>query len=673
MRDQPDGSSGQTSVYRNQALGREELSQALASHRRWLEGSAPDGGQANLSRTNLRGANLSGLNLGGIELRGSVLDRAKCANAILFLAKLQGASLKLCNLSSADLQGTDFSEANLNDANLREAYAFNAIFRRAHLNNGDLRDANFTRSNFADAWLVSANLDGAVLEYASLQRADLRESSLVGARLQGANLRGAVLKGANFDPESTSAPQPSGLPRTDLTSADLRNADLSDARLQTVTGLLSGALAGANLSNAKVPPDIARFPTLEYVAEISRHARTLFLAMIAACAYSWLTIATTSDATLVTNSSSSPLPIIQTPVPIADFFWAAPLILLGLFFYFHLYLQGMWDALAGLPAVFPTGRTLDAQTYPWLLTSLVRAHVPRLTKDRPTFSKLKVLFSILAGWWLVPLTLGLYWLRYLPRQDRYGTVFILLALVVAVAGAGLFYDRARTTLRGPDAPRYFGFRPRPIAFLTHWIAPAVLTLVSCCVLLGWVSKATSRSEVNWGIFRAYAELPGAELSRSPPNRSIVRADLEITRHLPPEEVERILLEGVTPAHLERASLVLANLRDASLTKADLQGARLRGADLRGADLRGADLRSADLRCADLCRADLRGADLKNAQLDRADLSYARLDSTRNLTLKQLSMAYPSGELSTPKESHATRPGFCIRSSAPCLDDWSPRP
>jgi len=45
--------------------------------------------------------------------------------------------------------------------------------------------------------------------------------------------------------------------RTDLTGANLRNADLSDARLETVTGLLAGNLAGSNLSNAKVPPDIA--------------------------------------------------------------------------------------------------------------------------------------------------------------------------------------------------------------------------------------------------------------------------------------------------------------------------------------------------------------------------------------------------------------------------------
>ena len=62
---------------------------------------------------------------------------------------------------------------------------------------------------------------------------------------------------------------------------------------------------------------------------------------------------------LLTNSGSSPLPIIQTKVPIAGFYWAAPAILLALYCYLHLYLQRLWEGMANLPAIFLDGRKLD--------------------------------------------------------------------------------------------------------------------------------------------------------------------------------------------------------------------------------------------------------------------------------------------------------------------------
>jgi hypothetical protein len=75
--------------------------------------------------------------------------------------------------------------------------------------------------------------------------------------------------------------------------------------------------------------------------------------------YTCLTIATTTDPLLLTNSISSPLPIIRTEIPIAGFFWVAPLILLSFYLYFHIYLQRLWETLADLPAVFPDGSRLD--------------------------------------------------------------------------------------------------------------------------------------------------------------------------------------------------------------------------------------------------------------------------------------------------------------------------
>ena len=137
--------------------------------------------------------------------------------------------------------------------------------------------------------------------------------------------------------------------------------------------------------------------------------------MLLACVYSWLTIATTTDARLLTNSASSPLPIIGTEIPIAYFYWAAPFILVALYVYLHFYLQRLWDGLAGLPAIFPDGKRVDQRAYPWLLNSLVRQHFD-LLKDRSLIAKSEELITIFLAWWVVPLTLIGFWLKIPPSS-----------------------------------------------------------------------------------------------------------------------------------------------------------------------------------------------------------------------------------------------------------------
>jgi hypothetical protein len=80
-------------------------------------------------------------------------------------------------------------------------------------------------------------------------------------------------------------------------------------------------------------------------AQVTKTAAAVFLSLIAGCVYSWLTIAATTDPSLLTNSTSSSLPIIQTAIPIADFYWAAPLILVAVYLYFHVYLHRIWSLL----------------------------------------------------------------------------------------------------------------------------------------------------------------------------------------------------------------------------------------------------------------------------------------------------------------------------------------
>ena len=228
----------------------------------------------------------------------------------------------------------------------------------------------------------------------------------------------------------------------------LSEADLQDADLTDVKGLLSHQLAGANLSGATLPEAVAKFDALGNVSERSQIAKRLFATLLLGCIYALLTVATTTDVRLLTNSASSPLPVIQTQVPIAGFYFAAPVVLLGLSAYFLLYVQRLWESLAKLPAVFPDGTPLDEKAYPWLPNSIVHSHFTLLKNRRPPLSKLQALITIILGYWVVPITLIFVWGRYLPRHDWVGTGIHAALLVIAIGGALVLQRLAAKTLQG---------------------------------------------------------------------------------------------------------------------------------------------------------------------------------------------------------------------------------
>ncbi len=139
---------------------------------------------------------------------------------------------------------------------------------------------------------------------ADLSRTDLTGKNLAGRNLrrvnfQGACLRGTDLRGANLHEADLSG--------AILLDARLQEADLRDANLKEADLLLGKQLAGADLAGARLPGTILKFEGLAIVEQISRNARTIMFSMLLACVYTWLTIATTTDPLLLTNSISSPL------------------------------------------------------------------------------------------------------------------------------------------------------------------------------------------------------------------------------------------------------------------------------------------------------------------------------------------------------------------------------
>ena len=564
----------------------------------------------------------------------------------------------------------------------------------------------------SEAALAGMDLQGVKLRGADLRRASLRNANLAGANLARADLREADLSGATL----TGA----DLKRSNLWRARLRDADLERVSLLDVQGLLPPQLGGTVLTGARLPWPVKDFARSEVLKEASSRSRTVFLTVLLACAYTLLTVAATRDVDLLLNSSSFPLPVLQVPIPVIGFYFASPLLLVAMYTYLQLALDGLWGQLASLPARDTDGRTPDEFSEPWLPVSLVHAYFRSLRSRLTLVEGFRVVLSILLIYGSVPFTLFLLWIRYLSRHDA--LVSSWQVLMLAIAGAvGLFaHRRTRAVLRG-DASE-----TGPSTGDPTWRVgrlgirfTILLTVVGCLAVsmlsgnLEMFGAAVSKAELStkpegWrveGIERLY-EVGGASLGgrnlRWLRGESVflVGADLSYAdlrdADLKGADLRGADLEGT---NLRRADLSFADLRGAKLTRAklnavdrdrntDLIGARLADAelletemafaDLRDAELTGAVLRRANLQWADLTEANLVDADLFEAKLPHADLEGARLTGADlreadlktavNLTLEQLRTACGDTFTRLPEEFLPDVLPACV-SDPPLRQPW----
>jgi uncharacterized protein YjbI with pentapeptide repeats len=502
-------------------------------------------------------------------------------------------------------------------------------------------------------WLETGGREGerADLAHASLRSADLRDANLQGARLARADFSCAILVGARLDRADLSS---AVLIEADLSRASFNRARLQGADLTNAKGFSGDQLAGADVSGARLPADLQKLDSLQMIEETSRKGRAIFLFMLLGCAYSWLTIVTTTDARLLTDSATSPLPLIRLNIELADFYGVMPLILAGLLLWLHVTLLPLWEGFAGLPVRFPDGRRLDEHAHPWLLNALTRRQFA-LFKKRAPIDHLEEWASIFLAWWVVPLTLFGFWLRYLPRYERFDT-WLHIGLLTAAAAAGIaFYRAAAIKIKG-SAGETFRWKScwrdrRVYEGLSLVLLLGVLGALSYGVFNGKRSPAhlltyseyrqgTLNEEtglagflhaglgqgwdsVPWALaqlgYSPFADLREKDVSIRPANYLQIDAR-ERNRHVTGANLRGRDLRYADAAHefLVNADMGAADLRHASLASANLQGAILEGANLPRADLEGADLENADLG----------GARLQKARLGKANLQKARLTSAK---------------------------------------------
>src|SRR5580704_15299316 len=502
--------------------------------------------------------------------------------------------------------------------------------------------------------LSGKNLESADLVDARLPDAHLHKTNLKGADLTLADLRGAGLVQAN-------------LAEASLLGTQLQQASLQAADLHGATGLLSPQLAGANLFGAILPDSISPGDGLKLVRKKAEKAGWLMGLTLLLEGLVWLRIFTTPDSQLVKNSSALPFSSLQSTLPFIPFYLFGPVVILSLYLCFHLYMQRLWDGIAQLPAIFPDGRKLDA-CLPWFARWTARLHFKWLRKSHSPLAFLEAAIAILVLYWAAPITVLLFWGRYLTLEDLRGTTLHIF-LVAGAVTAAMNFPRMAGKAFGPDTARPSA---KQIASnrRTHLILRSVppvfgllLFLLSIGTFLGVPHdyRATAQSvapgvrawapDILWTFgYNPFAQLTEADVSTKPRGWTGGEDEIASVRGA---NLNRLRLRYIQAygAFLVKAHLWQTDLRNAYLSEADLREANLRQVDLRfavldraklgHAALPEADLRNANLTLANLVESYLISTNMSNAHLKNADLSKAILTDA-NLRKADLSGAVLQG-------------------------------
>jgi uncharacterized protein YjbI with pentapeptide repeats len=307
-----------------------------------------------------------------------------------------------------------------------------------------------------------------------------------------------------------------------------------------------------------------------------------------------------------------------------------------------------------LPLQFPNCMRIDERLQPWILNSISFRRLVKPASMRGRFDHLEEVLTVAIVWYLVPLTLIAFWLRYLSRHDWVGTSLHLAVILTSFAAAVVFRGEAINTVikaqRGGEAPARSYLLPGAIAALVMIFAGfsllaiektdfSIYRLTFFPDLRGSKLSGESFRNVNFGdadasgAFLNDADLSGADLSKV----RLVKTNLRGAK--------------LQDANLENANLNKANLRDANLRESHLEGANLAGVKLnkkttfKDAHLEGTDLRKANLKKSLSLNGvylsqstQLTEKSLRTAKLPKAHLSDMTLDHL-NLHRAQFRSAY----------------------------------
>jgi pentapeptide repeat protein len=373
--------------------------------------------------------------------------------------------------------------------------------------------------------------------------------------------------------------------------------------------------------------------------------RTMF-SLLAVALFCLLTVFGSPDSRLIALEPSIKVPFTETLVSFVGFLVVAPLLLVVLTTYLHLF-YGHFIRLH-------RERRVQELTETYLTLFSMDGWIPRL-------------LSAAILYWLVPLILIVITWKAAVRVEWSLPVAVVTGWLI---GALLCL---RIVRRGPGKWRLRAVSLGFLAFLAT-TAPMVAALK--------IDREFERDEWERALNLHHAQLKGAWLPRARlSGASLWYADLQEANlngtvfgnnaflhsaNLRGADLSATFsIKGIlTKANLRDANLSGAHLHGVILTLADLSGAKLRPAiDIEpfevgagtprflNAELIGADLRWANLSGADLAEADLREALLAGAIMNGANLRGADLRDTKGLTCDQIASAQTDKSTKLPDTLH----------------------
>ncbi|MBF0569004.1 MAG: pentapeptide repeat-containing protein [Nitrospirae bacterium] len=294
---------------------------------------------------------------------------------------------------------------------------------------------------------------------------------------------------------------------------------------------------------------------------------------------------------LLKASSKIKLPVLNSEIPILDFYKFTPWVVL----IFHLYLL-----INLFLHTTKYTRWLDAgNNNPSYLATFVFNYSYKNVYNK--IITLIINFIIMVLYYFLPI-LTLIWTAYkfLPYHDK--TITLINDIIITFDGLMSVYVYWHITKL---------FQVHRLKYLI------IVSIISLCLILGsWYIISIPKNNDNPLGIKFHRSLV---IIDKPISYTEV-SDIIIAHYLRDNKTKADALRGqAEKLDLNGRDLSYSNFADSIFIKTELIGANLHGAVLYGANLQGAVLDSANLQGADLSSANLQGADLSSANLNCSNI------------------------------------------------------
>jgi uncharacterized protein YjbI with pentapeptide repeats len=538
-----------------------------------------------------------------------------------------------------DLSGFQFHDGN--------------VFYQLDLSGLDLQFINLENANFRGSRLIGtsfawANLKGACLQRQHLKHVSMENALLSEAIFDGAKLAHTDLSDAHGDDFS-------------FRQTRFRYCRLCNLNLRKATYLKPKDLATNNLNGTKLPDNLLFDTTVSN--RCAQTTRRIYYLLLIISLFAFLTILGIDDTALMKSKASYGsfnnldivLPILSLKVHLWRFLIWIPLLLSILFLYFLAFLDTLFEELVDLPEVFPDGRCLVRQVFPWFLNDIVLFLMGKRGIGPVSFFRRILAISIALT--TVPSLILFFWTEYLVLHNPWSYFFLSLFHMTSRIGIS-YSQRAYLKLNNRLDPLLKSF----------WRLDGRFKLSSVLIWLGVIYLSFINYQILWSeghgkpytIFsldvssKNFLAVDNSECNKNRDLGDSISTDIgahwkgQNFNNLKAFEAYfinsvfqdvRMNYSDITGAcfqnsvfqntRMNYADLAEANFHGSSFARSSLIGSNLQNTVLYGVQAQGsrfdsAELRGTDMKMGDFSEAVFRGASLIDVELNGTNFTSADL-------------------------------------------------